>query len=109
VITDRHREVVTGLSQSDFTVLETASRKRPNSLRAHVPSPAAATPAQVPLPAYEYSNASSATPNPINIVLFDLLDTPLIDQPYARAQMVQFLKTRRDKEIACLSLEASSA
>jgi len=91
VVTNRRREPVVGLSQNDFTVLEDGKKQQIQVFEAHVPTAPIKTP--VPLPEHQYTNLSEQTPSSINIVLFDLLNTPLIDQPYAREQMVQFLKT----------------
>ena len=90
VVVTKHREPVTGLTQSDFQVLEDGKRQQIQFFEAHIPSTSAQKAA---LPEHQYSNLSDETPSSINIVLFDLLNTPLTDQPYAREQMVQFLKT----------------
>jgi len=93
VVTNRHREPVTGLSQSDFTVLEDGKPQAIRFFEAHVPPSASAKPAPVALPPHQYTNVSAQDPSSINIVLFDLLNTPPLDQPYAREQMVRFLQT----------------
>src|SRR5436190_23059798 len=90
VVVTKHREPVTGLTQSDFQVLEYGKCQQIQFLDAHVPSTSTQKEA---LPEHQYSNFTDETASSINIVLFDLLNTPLIDQPYAREQMVQFLKT----------------
>jgi VWFA-related protein len=91
VVVTKHREPVTGLTQSDFQVLEDGKRQQIQFFEAHIPS--SSTPREPALPEHQYSNISDETPSSINIVLFDLLNTPFVDQPYAREQMVQFLKT----------------
>ena len=91
VVVTKHREPVTDLTQSDFQVLEDGKRQQIQFFEAHTPS--TSTERQAALPEHQYSNISDETPSSINIVLFDLLNTPLTDQPYAREQMVQFLKT----------------
>jgi VWFA-related protein len=91
VVVTKHREPVTDLKQSDFEVLEDGKRQQIQFFEAHVPS--APVQRQTALPEHQYSNISDETPSSINIVLFDLLNTPFVDQPYAREQMVQFLKT----------------
>jgi VWFA-related protein len=90
VVVTKHREPVTGLTQSDFQVLEDGKRQQIQFFEAHIPSTSTQKAA---LPEHQYSNLSDETPSSINVVLFDLLNTPLTDQPYAREQMVQFLKT----------------
>lgn len=91
VVVTKHREPVAGLTQSDFEVLEDGKRQQIQFFEAHVPS--ASVQKQAALPEHQYSNISDETPSSINIVLFDLLNIPFTDQPYAREQMVQFLKT----------------
>jgi len=90
VVVTKHREPVTGLTQSDFQVLEDGKRQQVQFFEAHLPSTSTQ---RTTLPEHQYSNLSDETPSSINIVLFDLLNIPLVDQPYAREQMVQFLKT----------------
>jgi VWFA-related protein len=92
VVVTQHRHPVIGLAKSDFTVLEDGEPQQIQMFEAHVAPGPGARP-QPQLPPHEYSNISSETPTSINIVLFDVLNTPLIDQPYVREQMVQFLKT----------------
>jgi len=102
VVVTKHREPVTGLAQSDFQVLEDGKRQQIQFFEAHVPSTSTQKAA---LPEHQYSNISDETPSSINIVLFDLLNTPLVDQPYAREQMVQFLKTLpRGRQVALFEL-----
>lgn len=93
VVTGPHRQPVTGLAQSDFTLLEDGKPQQIQFFEAHVPAPAAAAPTRIQLPPHQYANVSTQSPSSINIVLFDVLNTPLTDQPYAREQMLQFLKT----------------
>jgi VWFA-related protein len=92
VVVTLRRHPVIGLTKSNFTVLEDGEPQQIQLFEAHVPPSPSARP-QPQLSPHEYSNISSGTPTSINIVLFDVLNTPLIDQPYAREQMVQFLKT----------------
>jgi VWFA-related protein len=77
VVVTKHRDPVPGLTEPDFKVFEDGKPQEIAFFEAHIP------------PAVN----SKRTPGSINIVLFDLLNTPLLDQPYAREQMIQFLKT----------------
>jgi VWFA-related protein len=90
VVTGHHQEPVTGLTKSDFTVLEDGKPQQVLFFEAHVP-PSGQT--QAPLPPHQYTNVDAQAPSAVNIVLFDALNTPLEDQTYARAQMLQLLKT----------------
>jgi len=94
VVVTRHGHPVTDLSKTDFTILEDGKLQNLAIFEPHAFHETSTAPSPPPpLPPNQYSNVSSATPSAINIVLFDILNTPLTDQPYAREQMVQFLKT----------------
>lgn len=93
VVTGAHRQPVTGLTQADFTLLEDGKPQQILFFEAHVPPSGSALRAQPPIPANQYTNVSEQAPSSINIVLFDALNTPLTDQPYAREQMLQWLRT----------------
>jgi VWFA-related protein len=90
VVTGHHQEPVTGLTKSDFTVLEDGEPQQILFFEAHVPPSGQAL---APLPPHQYTNVSTQSPSAVNIVLFDALNTPLEDQAYARAQMLRLLKT----------------
>jgi VWFA-related protein len=107
VVVTKHREPVTGLKQSDFEIFEDGKQQQIRFFEAHVP-PAAQKESPPVLPERVYTNISDETPSSINIVLFDLLNTPLVDQTYARKQMVQFLKTLpRGRQVALFELGTS--
>jgi VWFA-related protein len=91
VVVIRHRQPAMGLTKSDFSVLEDGKPQPIVFFEAHLPPSAKA--AEISRPSNQYTNFSAQTPSSINIVLFDVLNTPLLDQPHAREQMVQFLKT----------------
>lgn len=92
VVVTKHRQPMTGLTQSDFTISEDGKRQQIAFFEAHVP----------PAP------DSKQSPSSINIVLFDLLNIPLLDQPYAREQMIQFLKKLPPKrQVALFELGTS--
>lgn len=98
-----------GLTQSDFEVFEDGKRQQIQFFEAHVP-PAAQQKKDAPraLPERVYTNVSDETPSSINVVLFDLLNTPMVDQAYARKQMVQFLRTLpRGQQVALFELGTS--
>lgn len=94
VVRDRNHRVVSGLTQSDFRILEDghlqtidAFHTVTQSISEQPPSPASA--ARVPTAA----PGISGPPETINLILFDLLDTSPIDQAYARRQMLTFLES----------------
>jgi VWFA-related protein len=103
VVTGSHRKPATGLSRTDFTILEDGKPQAISFFEAHSP-PKGAPDSPTP-PPHQYSNVTAQTPSSINVVLFDVLNTPLVDQPYARRQMLQFLKTLpRGEQVALFEL-----
>lgn len=93
VVVTRHGRPVTGLHKTDFAILEDGKPQDITIFEPHSFNETSTAQSPPQLPPNQYSNVSSSTPSAINIVLFDILNTPLSDQPYAREQMVQFLKT----------------
>jgi VWFA-related protein len=97
VVRDRSGHVVRGLTQDDFKLEEDGHAQKIDFFEAHSydevsakqPKPAAVSPDH---PA-EFSNVAGqgAPSGAINIVLFDLLNTPMLEQPYARRQLLKFL------------------
>jgi len=100
VVTDRKNHPVTGLSQKDFSILEDGNLQQILSFEAHANTMAAskltdAAPALPKLP--PNTLLSAATPQdsfPLNVLLYDILNTPVDDQPFAREEMVKFLRNR---------------
>jgi VWFA-related protein len=98
VVRDAAGQPVHGLTRSDFKVQEDGRAQQVDFFAAHSGQPqtekALANSAQqndgrtfTNIPAHT-SNSGS-----INILLFDLLNTPQLDQLYARRQMLRFLQT----------------
>ncbi len=105
VVTDAQGKPVTGLSKDDFKVLEDGAPQRVLTFDVH----AAESPAPLPklnLPPNTYSTLSTAPrTGPVTVILYDLLNTPLDAQPYARAQLLRFLKNRSESsEVAIFVL-----
>jgi VWFA-related protein len=94
VVTDQSGKPVAGLSQSDFQLFEQGKPQRIRSFEAHageapVPAP------HLDLPPNTFSNLSSAPRGgPVTVILYDLLNTPLDAQAYAKAELLKFLKQR---------------
>lgn len=94
VVVRHHRESVKGLIASDFILLEDGKPQRIAFFEAHnAPQVGINHPADPSIPPDYFTNVAAETPSSVNIILFDTLNTPAKDQPYARKQMIQFLKT----------------
>ncbi|MGA3082247.1 MAG: VWA domain-containing protein [Terracidiphilus sp.] len=95
VVRDSHGKLVHGLTQQDFNVLEDGKPQSIDTFDVHAYDAAAA--AAVPPPpagnlAFSNIAEEGTVSGAINIVLFDLLNTPGSDQIYARRQMLKFLQ-----------------
>lgn len=98
VVTDRKNHPVPGLGQEDFRVLEDGKPQRIVYFEAHRPQDnavAAKAPVLPDLPANTFANVSAANnQSPLNVLLYDLLNTRLTDQPFAHEEIVKFLHHR---------------
>ncbi|HEX8765030.1 MAG TPA: VWA domain-containing protein [Candidatus Acidoferrum sp.] len=99
VVTDKKNHPVPGLGQEDFRVLEDGKPQRIvyfEAHRPHVDAVAAKAPVFPDLPANTFTNVVSAANNqsPLNVLLYDLLNTRLTDQPFAHEEIVKFLHHR---------------
>ncbi len=94
VVTDKQGRPVTGLKKEDFTLKENGKEQSIKAFEAHLPAVQPQGFPKLNLPPNVYTNVpTQPLESSVNIVLFDLVNTPLTDQAYAREQMVQFLKT----------------
>jgi VWFA-related protein len=102
IVRDKHGSHVSGLTVSDFTLLDNGARQKIASLEEGAP---VAMPAQAetgdaqPAMAAEFSNFTGRTarapqPTGIIIIALDLVNTPLLDLVTARRAVVQFLSTQ---------------
>jgi VWFA-related protein len=97
VVRDSRGQVVRGLTEQDFKLEEDGKPQRLDYFAAHSYDVAAAekekmTPSHAARP-FEFSNVSNrgTAPGAINMILFDLLNTPSSDQLEARKQLLKFL------------------
>jgi VWFA-related protein len=92
VATDKNDKFVHGLKTTDFSVIEDGKPQRIAGFSAHVTETVANTTPPVQLPPNQYTNFSTQQPgHAISIVLLDMLNTPRMDQAYARKEMLKFL------------------
>jgi VWFA-related protein len=105
VATDRDGKPLTGLKKEDFELSEDGKAQELRVFESHVPVRAIAAP-DLHLGPDEYTNFPKlATNSAINVILFDILNTPTDDQMFARQQMIDFLKTLpRGQRVALFTL-----
>jgi VWFA-related protein len=98
VVTDRHEHSIKRLRQDDFTVFEDGVRQKIVAFEAHTASPGPSylkALAAAPPPPDTFRNTPLGNDNlPLNVLLYDLLNTPIDDQPYAHDEVVRFLQNR---------------
>jgi VWFA-related protein len=101
---------VEGLTRDDFILLDNG---RPQKIALFTVSSAGASTgtqkSPPPLPANVFSNLpprQTETPTNATVVLMDALNTPALDEPYARDQFVKFLKQLHpDDRVAVYALD----
>ena len=96
VVTDRKGQPVHGLHQQDFQVAEDG---KPQDIRSFQefylqPESAPAKAAEPKTPASVFGNTSQPESGAVTLILFDLLNTPLQDQVFARDQLAKFLQSK---------------
>lgn len=96
VVTDANNQPIKGLAEGDFTVFEDNVPQKILSFEAHSDSPTSLPPPAPVLPPNSFRNLPVADEAaPLNVLLYDVLNTPLSDQPYAHDQVVRFLRQRQ--------------
>ena len=97
VVTDGKNQPVRGLQQDEFSLTEDGQAQKIAYFEAHT-APATAAAKSEPLPPQPtntFRNVSTEdSALPLNVLLYDLLNTPLTDQPFAHSEIVKFLRNR---------------
>jgi VWFA-related protein len=94
VVTDRSGASIAGLKPGDFQVFEAGSPQKVRFFEEHTSARVRPPEAPPKLPPHQYTNFPVDPPNDtMNILLFDILNTPITDQTYARQQMLKALET----------------
>jgi VWFA-related protein len=106
VATDHDGKPITGLKREDFELAEDGKPQTLQAFEAHVPVRQPGAVPDLHLGPGEFTNFPKvATNSAINVILFDILNTPTDDQLFARQQMVEFLKTLpRGQRVALFTL-----
>jgi VWFA-related protein len=106
VATGQDGKPIAGLNKDDFEVLENGKPQQVEVFEPHVPAKQLTAVPEIRLPPDQYTNfPKQAANSAINVVLFDILNTPTEDQMFARKQMVEFLKTLpRGQRVALFTL-----
>lgn len=99
VVLDGHNQPVHGLSEADFTITDNGKPVTPQSFEEHsAPTPAqwaaqqAATPGPPSLGVNGFTNRNAIPADtPLNVLVFDTLNTPVNDQAHVRQKMLRFL------------------
>src|SRR5258708_22669013 len=106
VATEHDGNPLPGLKKEDFELLEDGKPQSLQVFEARIPVRQSGPIPDLHLGPGEFTNfPKMATNSAINVILFDILNTPTDDQLYARQQMIEFLKTLpRGQRVALFTL-----
>lgn len=92
IVADKKGQLVPDLKVSDFTVLEDGKEQKISGFALHRFEPAKASPS-FQMPPNMFTNFAQQDPGgAITIVMLDTLNTPVLQQNYARKGMLEFLQ-----------------
>lgn len=106
VVHDKQGNPVTNLKKEDFSLFDEGARQEIAYFA--VTPPAVAVPAQL-LPHNAFTNRydlKGEDPGAVTVILFDLLNTSVEDQPYVRKQVLRFLQNVKPQDhiaVYCLT------
>lgn len=93
IVLDANGEPIRGLTDRDFTVFEDGKPQQVRSFDRHETRQVGQVQEPFHLPPHQYTNVPVDEPRrPLTVVLFDTLNTPMLDQVAARRQLLEFLK-----------------
>ncbi len=89
-VTDKGGAPINDLKKEDFEITESG---KPQAIASFDEHKAQAPQALPPLPPHTYTNNPlNKTADSVNVLVLDALNTPIVDQMYARQQMIKYLK-----------------
>lgn len=92
IVTDNHGNPVSGLTKTDFQILEDGKPQTIASLEEHKTRPLA--PAEAPVAAGVLTNSPAVvSTDSVNVLLIDGLNTSTDDQTFVHAQILRYLKS----------------
>lgn len=93
VVHDKNGHIVVGLQPKDFLIMENGEPQKIAFFEDHTSARPRPTGPKPQLPPNQYTNYPTEPPkDTLNIVLFDLVNTPTRDQIYARKEMLKALE-----------------
>ena len=100
IVQNRKGEPITGLKKEDFTILD---QGKPQTVALFsnegAPPPAGAPPRPLPLNVFTNRlDQKGQEPGAVTVILFDSLNTSVLDQSYVRNQILLFLKTLKPQD-----------
>ncbi|MGB8323198.1 MAG: VWA domain-containing protein [Candidatus Acidiferrum sp.] len=101
VVTNKKGEPITGLSKSDFTIVDESNPQQIEFFTEAAPAPVSAATAKPLLPANVFTNRfdlKGQDPGAVIIILFDAENTATQDQYYLRKQVMSLLRTLKSQD-----------
>lgn len=95
VVQDKHGKPINGLKKGDFTILDNKQPQEILFFSEEVNEHSAGAKSEAPLPPNTFTNKVESTGGRISnvtVILLDGLNTPFLDQSYARDHVIKFLQ-----------------
>lgn len=93
IVRDKNGHPIHGLTRNDFVISESGKRQTLNSFEEYAKPAAPMTPPAMPqLPRGMFTNFTPVGPKgPLNVLLFDGINTAVVDQGYFRQQLLDYI------------------
>lgn len=104
IVTDGQGRAVSGLHSSDFQLSEDGKAQAIRHFEWHDDAQVTVPPRPAMAPHMFMNLPQAPERGPMTVLLFDVLNTPLDAQPYARTQMLDFLKKNKGRQTAIFIL-----